>query len=133
MTGCTVMIETLARLGFAGSDSREALAPPLIDSLGSPPHRLPPSLGSSFPPWQVSIIEMSEESRVVIKRAPPDQALVNFLKRRSANARARSHGNYLPALDLSLELLKRVIVVRLPRSDVSNNNKYECATPSGVE
>ena len=70
---------------------------------------------------------------MVIKRAPPDQALVNFLKRRSTNARARSHGNYLPALDLSLELLKRVIVVRLPRSDVSNNNKYECATPSGVE
>ena len=121
MTGCTVMIETLARLGFAGSDSQEALAPPLIDdSLGSPPHGLPPSLGSSFPPWQVSIIEMSDESKVVIKRAPPDQALVTFLKRRSTNARARSHGNYLPALDLSLELLKQVIVV-LPVSDVLNN------------
>jgi len=55
---------------------------------------------------KVSIIEMRDESRVIIKRAPPDEALLSFLAHRATSAQARSHGHYLPALDLSLELLR---------------------------
>lgn len=51
---------------------------------------------------------MSDAAHVIKKRAPPDQALLDFLKHRSATARAASHGNYLPALDKALELLRRV-------------------------
>lgn len=53
---------------------------------------------------QVSILEMSDEATVLLERSPVDDELLAFLKRRMTS-RARSHGNYLPALDVALDLL----------------------------
>eukprot|EP00798_Chlamydomonas_sp_ICE-L_P013595 gene13595-19468_t len=55
---------------------------------------------------QLSLIEMSDEAKVVLERVAWDEDLVSFFKRRATSKKARSHGNYLPALDQALELLK---------------------------
>ncbi|GLC46882.1 hypothetical protein PLESTB_000663900 [Pleodorina starrii] len=53
---------------------------------------------------EVSLIEMSDDATVVLERAAPNADLVSWLRGRMT-ARARSHGNYLPALDAALDLL----------------------------
>jgi hypothetical protein len=53
---------------------------------------------------QVSLIEMSDEAEIMLNRVAMDSSLLQWLKQR-AYARARSHGNYLPALDAAIELL----------------------------
>eukprot|EP00798_Chlamydomonas_sp_ICE-L_P022991 gene22991-30179_t len=55
---------------------------------------------------QLSLIEMSDEAKVVLERVAWDEDLVSFFKRRATSKKAMSHGNYLPALDQALELLK---------------------------
>ncbi|KXZ55304.1 hypothetical protein GPECTOR_3g439 [Gonium pectorale] len=52
---------------------------------------------------EMSLIEMNEGSFTVFERSTPDQALLDYIKG-CASRHARSHGNYLPALDLALEL-----------------------------
>jgi hypothetical protein len=54
----------------------------------------------------VSLIEMSDTANVVFNRHPIDEELTRQFKER-ADMRASSHGNYLPALDKLLELLRR--------------------------
>jgi hypothetical protein len=54
----------------------------------------------------VSLIEMSDTATVIFNRHPIDEDLTSQFKER-ADMRARSHGNYLPALDKLLELLRR--------------------------
>jgi hypothetical protein len=54
----------------------------------------------------VSLIEMSDTATVIFNRHPIDEDLTRQFKER-ADMRARSHGNYLPALDKLLELLRR--------------------------
>ena len=51
----------------------------------------------------VTIIEMNDVAKVVLARHPIDANLAAFLRSRG-KARARSHGNYLPALDLVLQI-----------------------------
>jgi hypothetical protein len=46
----------------------------------------------------VSIVEMSDTATVTLDRAPVDDALARYLGRCRGNY-AKSHGNYLPALD----------------------------------
>ena len=53
----------------------------------------------------VTVIEMSREADVIIDKAPLDAQLAQALKMR-ARSRARSDGNYLPALDKALEILQ---------------------------
>jgi len=53
----------------------------------------------------VTLIEMSDGASVAFHKAPLDQALANSLQARSTQ-RARSHGNYLPALDKALEVMQ---------------------------
>jgi hypothetical protein len=53
----------------------------------------------------VTVIEMADGASVAIHKSPLDQALANSLQARSTQ-RARSHGNYLPALDKALEVLQ---------------------------
>ena len=54
----------------------------------------------------VSLIEMSDNATVIFNRRPINEELAEQFRDR-ANTRARSHGNYIPALDLLLELLRR--------------------------
>ncbi|KXZ55302.1 hypothetical protein GPECTOR_3g437 [Gonium pectorale] len=54
---------------------------------------------------EVSIIEMSDDAEVARERSAADTALLSYLKGCTSRY-ARSHGNYLPALDAALELLK---------------------------
>ena len=54
----------------------------------------------------VSLIEMSDTATVVFNRHPVDQELAEQFRER-AELRARSHGNYLPALDQLHDLLRR--------------------------
>eukprot|EP00798_Chlamydomonas_sp_ICE-L_P022993 gene22993-30181_t len=63
-------------------------------------------LNSKVYSLQLSLIEMSDEAKVVLERVAWDNDLLRFLKRRATSMYARSHGNYLPALDQALELLK---------------------------
>ena len=53
----------------------------------------------------VTVIEMSQEAEVIIDKAPLDAQLAAALKKRS-KSRAKSDGNYLPALDKALEILQ---------------------------
>ena len=54
----------------------------------------------------VTLIEMSDRASIVFARHPFDEELKAKLKKR-AGSRARSHGNYLPALDAVIDLLRR--------------------------
>ena len=53
----------------------------------------------------VTIIEMRDASKVILKRHPINKKLSEFLRAR-AKSRATSHGNYLPALDTTLAVLR---------------------------
>ncbi|KAG2455009.1 hypothetical protein HYH02_000834 [Chlamydomonas schloesseri] len=55
---------------------------------------------------EISLIEMQDEAEVVLCRSGASAELLGYLKRRSAGAVARSHGNYLPALDAALDLMR---------------------------
>ncbi len=90
-----------------------------------------------YNPRQVSIIEMSDDATVVRERAPSDQALLSYLKARMYT-RACYHGNYLPALDAALELMKedagrsnQLFLVFL--SDGAPSDHTEMACPHGVQ
>ena len=52
----------------------------------------------------VSVIEMSSEATIVLQQVPIDEALLTFLRERK-DSYARSHGNYLPALESLRELM----------------------------
>ena len=53
----------------------------------------------------VTLIEMSDEAEVLLERVPINDALLRYLRERSTS-RAASHGNYLPALDKALDVLR---------------------------
>jgi hypothetical protein len=53
----------------------------------------------------VSLIEMSDTARILINRHPIDEDLVAILKY-LGDGYARSHGNYVPALEKVVELFK---------------------------
>ena len=54
----------------------------------------------------VTLIEMSDNATVLHERVPIDETLFDALDERKTS-RARSHGNYLPALDKVFEVLKK--------------------------
>jgi hypothetical protein len=54
----------------------------------------------------VTLIEFADTAEVVFSRRPMARSLSDELRAR-ANIRARSHGNYIPALDAALEALRR--------------------------
>ena len=53
----------------------------------------------------VTLIEMGTCANVLLKRAALDEGLLAYFQRR-ASSRARLHGNYLPALDKVIEVLR---------------------------
>mmetsp|Transcript_22999 Transcript_22999/g.57738 ORF Transcript_22999/g.57738 Transcript_22999/m.57738 type:complete len:221 (+) Transcript_22999:292-954(+) len=55
----------------------------------------------------VSIIEMRDEADVVLNRVGMDDGLRAFVDGRSKEPRARSHGNYIPALQAVRQLLRK--------------------------
>ena len=57
-----------------------------------------PQLANGASNMSVSVIEMNDEAEVTLERAPVDGALKRYLVG-CRNNYARSHGNYLPALD----------------------------------
>eukprot|EP00899_Mesostigma_viride_P028369 jgi/Mesvir1/8717/Mv02647-RA.1 len=79
-----------------------------------------------------SLIEMSDEARVILNRVPVNEALAEALRgRRSSHA--RSHGNYLPALQKAIELLRedahhnaRLFVLFLSDGAPSDHNELAC-------
>jgi hypothetical protein len=52
-----------------------------------------------------SLILMSDEAEIVFQRQPFDESML-FQMERLKHSRARSHGNYLPALDMAIKLLQ---------------------------
>eukprot|EP00899_Mesostigma_viride_P010636 jgi/Mesvir1/19574/Mv09878-RA.1 len=84
-----------------------------------------------------SLIEMSDNARVVLNRVPVDEALASALRKRRTS-HARSHGNYLPALQKAIELLRedahhnaRLFVLFL--SDGAPSDHTEMACIHGVQ
>ena len=53
----------------------------------------------------VSVIEMTDRAKLIINKSRLDESLAKALQARG-KSQARSHGNYLPALDMSLEILQ---------------------------
>jgi hypothetical protein len=85
----------------------------------------------------VSIIEMQDSASLVLERAALNHDLLIWLKRR-ASKRAASHGNYLPALDAVLRLLRQdavqqvhLFIVMLSDGAPSDHIMMEC--PHGVQ
>eukprot|EP00730_Choanoeca_flexa_P007342 TRINITY_DN12316_c0_g2_i1.p1 TRINITY_DN12316_c0_g2~~TRINITY_DN12316_c0_g2_i1.p1 ORF type:complete len:801 (+),score=186.42 TRINITY_DN12316_c0_g2_i1:149-2551(+) len=82
----------------------------------------------------VSVIMMSTKPKLVIKRQPIDQDLAAKLDAMSFK-RAQYHGNYLPALDMTKQLLmedqqdddSRVMVFWLSDGAESDHNERTCA------
>eukprot|EP00899_Mesostigma_viride_P007668 jgi/Mesvir1/16902/Mv15772-RA.1 len=80
-----------------------------------------------------SLIEMSDDASVVLNRVPVDEALASALRSRRTSY-ARSHGNYLPALQKAIELLRedahhnaRLFVLFLSDGAPSDHNEMECS------
>eukprot|EP00899_Mesostigma_viride_P022201 jgi/Mesvir1/3165/Mv16331-RA.4 len=63
-----------------------------------------PQLASASATDVVSVIEMTSDAQVVLRRAPLDADLVATLRQR-ASVKPRGHGHYLPSLDAALELM----------------------------
>jgi len=79
----------------------------------------------------VSLIEMSDGARLVINRHPIDDNLIDLLKL-LGDGYAKSHGNYLPALDKVLELFRidnarKLFLLFLSDGAPSDHNFLECA------
>jgi len=53
----------------------------------------------------VTLIEMGKSAEVLLERAPIDDILMRYFRSRGSS-RARSHGNYLPALHKAIEILR---------------------------
>eukprot|EP00929_Paragymnodinium_shiwhaense_P088872 TRINITY_DN49187_c0_g1_i1.p1 TRINITY_DN49187_c0_g1~~TRINITY_DN49187_c0_g1_i1.p1 ORF type:complete len:759 (+),score=107.99 TRINITY_DN49187_c0_g1_i1:52-2277(+) len=94
--------------------------------------QLAKALGSMGEAW-VSLIEMSDDAQVVFERQALSAGLVDEVRDRAHN-RARSHGNYLPALDQAHELLRsdakrgtRSLLIFLSDGAPSDHNAMECS------
>ena len=81
---------------------------------------------------KVTVVEMSNEAKVVIDRHPIDVNLKREFEKR-AKMRAKSHGNYLPALDKVLEVLKpdkaqssHLFLIFLSDGAPSDHNEVTC-------
>lgn len=53
----------------------------------------------------VTLVEMADGASVLLQRAAVDEQLLQFVERRAAS-RAAFHGNYLPALDTVVDILR---------------------------
>ena len=80
----------------------------------------------------VTLIEMSDDATVLHERVPIDEALFDALDERKTS-RARSHGNYLPALDKVFEVLRKdattqtqLFLLFLSDGAPSDHNELEC-------
>jgi hypothetical protein len=73
--------------------ARDFIEPQLAAALGSDRDHI------------VTLIEMSDAASVRFSRRPMDHTLAEDLRKR-ANSLARSHGNYIPALEKALEVLR---------------------------
>lgn len=81
----------------------------------------------------VSLIEMGEAAHVVFQRQPLSQALFDTMKRRKQSY-ARSHGNYVPALEALDELLSQedlvtdtpILILFLSDGAPSDHNALFC-------
>jgi len=81
----------------------------------------------------VTVIEMSSASQIIIDKAPLDAHLAHALKQRSPT-RARSDGNYLPALQMALNVLEAdapnrgtLMLLFLSDGAPSDHTKRSCA------
>jgi len=85
----------------------------------------------------VSLIEMSDQAHVLKQQAPMDNMFADYLRHR-ATSRARSHGNYLPALAKATELLAhsrqdaRLFLLFLSDGAPSDHNAMTCSHGSRV-
>ncbi|PNW88703.1 hypothetical protein CHLRE_01g040950v5 [Chlamydomonas reinhardtii] len=84
---------------------------------------------------EISLIQMQDEAEVVLRRRAPDAKLLQYLKG-CGRSYARSHGNYLPALNAALELMredasapKQLFMVFL--SDGAPSDHVQMACPHG--
>jgi hypothetical protein len=79
----------------------------------------------------VSLIEMSDESRILVDRHPIDEDLVQILQR-LGRGYANSHGNCLPALKKVLDLFeddnaRKLFLLFLRDGAPSDHNPLTCA------
>ncbi|KXZ45262.1 hypothetical protein GPECTOR_56g358 [Gonium pectorale] len=82
---------------------------------------------------EMSLIEMNDVATVILERSAPDETLLNYI-RSCSTRRAHSHGNYLPALDAALGLLKgdatrgnRLFLIFLSDGAPSDHTDMQCA------
>ena len=80
----------------------------------------------------VTLIEMQDDAEVVHVREPLTLKLVDQLKKRGRK-RAKSHGNYLPALDKAIEFLRenarnetRLLLLFFSDGAPSDQHRMEC-------
>ncbi|KAG2448498.1 hypothetical protein HYH02_006389 [Chlamydomonas schloesseri] len=81
---------------------------------------------------EVSLIQMQGAAEVVLRRHSPDAELLSYIRRRSKSY-ARSHGNYLPALQAALDLMredaaqqKQLFLVFLSDGAPSDHTDMDC-------
>ncbi|KAK3232626.1 hypothetical protein CYMTET_57028 [Cymbomonas tetramitiformis] len=86
----------------------------------------------------VSLITMEDKAKVVMEKVAVNEQLLKFLAKQSSK-RARSHGNYLPSLDVLTELFirhdsfneKQLFVIFL--SDGAPSDHIHLTCPHGVQ
>ncbi|KAG2454441.1 hypothetical protein HYH02_001460 [Chlamydomonas schloesseri] len=85
---------------------------------------------------EVSLIQMQNQAEVVLRRSAPTPDLLEYLNslKQRGGAVARSHGNYLPALDAALDLMrddatqqKQLFLVFLSDGAPSDHTTMACA------
>mmetsp|Transcript_22384 Transcript_22384/g.54429 ORF Transcript_22384/g.54429 Transcript_22384/m.54429 type:complete len:327 (+) Transcript_22384:121-1101(+) len=93
-----------------------------------------PSAGENL----VSLLEMSDETSVVFKRAPVGQELKRVFEQRG-RSRAKSHGNYIPMLDAVTDILmpethtqRQILIMILSDGAPSDHLDRVCAHGTAI-
>lgn len=86
----------------------------------------------------VTLIAMMDDAHVLIDKEPLNESLIVLLETLSSKLRPRSHGNYLPALDKALEVMKadaanRGSVLLLLFSDGAPSDQQSMKCEHGIE
>lgn len=86
----------------------------------------------------VTLIAMMDDARVLIDKEPLNESLIGLLETLSSKIKPRSHGNYLPALDKALEVMKadaanRGSVLLLFFSDGAPSDQQSMKCEHGIE
>ena len=81
----------------------------------------------------ISLLEMSDTTNVLFERANIDEALLDFIHKRTEST-ARSHGHYIHALDKVIKLIEndryqnsQILIIFLSDGAPSDHNNMKCS------